>query len=425
MRRIALGLACVVVAGGYVVGCGGSGGTSNGTGGHGGSGTGATAGTTGSGGNAGSPGTGGSSGSGAGGNAGSGNGGSGNSGNGGSGNSGNGGSGGGIQDASVPDVVFSYDGPSDDGQQEACADLHVDAQPQPLDMYVVLDRSGSMANAGRWAPVVNALTTFFESSGASGIGAALTLFANPTQAECSASSYSTPLVPMAPLPGSATGQALTLVNKMNQYPAGQNPIYTPTVSAETGAVTYATNYKNAHPGDAVIIVLATDGNPEDPNCSTTPTAAATQAAVAAGYNGTPSIRTYVIGIDPTGTLKTNLTSWAAAGGGQFFNVATSGGGSQFLQAMKSIQKSALGCTYNMPKTDAGIVDPSKLSVQFTPAGGSAQTLTNAGSQSGCGSSNGFYFDNNSNPTTINLCPSTCTTAGNGGSVSITVPCQGS
>ncbi len=436
MRRIALGLACIVAVGGYIAGCGSTGGTASGgsTGGFSSGGAAASGGAIGlGGGGASSGGSGASTSGGSGGSGASSSGGSGATGSGGADASAGGSGATGSQDAGVPDVVFSYDGPADDGgfnTDASCQDFTAKADPLPLDIYVVLDRSGSMANTNppRWPAVTGALKTFFESSSTKGIGAALTLFAHPTKPECNASSYATPMVAMAPLPGSATGQALTLVNTMNQYPAGNNPIYTPTLAAITGALTYTKSYKTAHPKDSVIVVLATDGIPGDPTCGSTQTASAVQTAIANGYNGSPSIRTFVIGIDPTSTMQTNLSNWAKAGGGQSFDVATSGGSSQFLQAMQSIQKSALGCKYSMPTTDAGIIDPSKVKVQYTPGGSSTpQDLTKVSGSGACGSGGGWYYDNNQNPSTITLCKASCDTvqADSGAKVAVYLGCLGS
>jgi hypothetical protein len=326
------------------------------------------------------------------------------------GTSGDGGSGAG--DAGIPDVSFSYDGPTDDGGVgDACAAVTVKAELVPLDLYVVLDRSGSMVNPAlgslRWPPVRDALNAFFQSASTKGIGIALTMFAHPSKAACSAGSYSTPLVAMAQLPGGASGHALTLQSTMNTY-APKLGVGTPTKSAMEGAVTFAKAHKNANPSHTVAIVLATDGLPGDSTCSgASETAAGVQAAAANGFNGTPSIRTFVIGIDPNAQMSTNLNSWATAGGGQAFDAATAGGPAQFLQAMKNIQGKLVGCTFSMPKTDAGIIEPSKVKVIYTPGSGAASQLPKVASKAAC-SGPGWFYDNNTNPKTIELCPASCT-----------------
>lgn len=371
-----------------------------------------------------------------------GNGGSSASGNGGSGNvgigglsggtgvgsTGNGGSGTGAGpgDGGLPDVEFTYDGPGE--QKEACAAITVQAQLVPLDLYVVLDRSGSMVNPAlgnlRWPPVRDALNAFFQSPTTAGIGIALTMFAHPTLTSCSPASYQNPLLAMATLPGNATGHALALQNTMNAN-APVLGIGTPTESAMKGAVTFATGHKNANPAHSVAIVLATDGIPGDASCSGEDSAG-TQAAITAGFNGNPSIRTFVIGIDPNAEMQTNLTAWGAAGGGQFFDVGTAGGPAQFLAAMKAIQGSLLGCTFVMPKTDAGIVDPTGVKVLYTPGSGAQQELPHVNDAASCAGP-GWYYDNNATPTTIELCPNSCTTvqADSAGKIDIELGCLGS
>lgn len=434
MRRIALGLACLVAAGGYVTGCGSTSGTAgNGNqGGSAGSGTGASGGSTASGGSGGSISAGGS---GAGGSSASG--GTGASSSGGSGNpdaSGSGGSGAsGYQDAAVPDVVFSYDGPADDGQQEACADLHVTAQPSPLDMYVMLDQSGSMGtdcNIGqntnsKWCHAINALSGFFHDPSAASDRVALQYFALPMPpATCAGAGYDTPAINL----GLLSSIANNLDSSLNAH--GPSTL-TPTEGALNGISKYTSTHQTS--GRVMVGILITDGYPEGNGCNTDIN---TLAKIPQALYNNYGIRTFIIGM--SGATYANLETWAVAGGAaahtnycasgtsscHYYDVGA-GNPQAFIDALKAIQKSALGCQYNMPTTDAGIVDPGKLSVQFTPSGGSAQTLSNAGSKSGCSGNDGFYYDNNQNPTTITLCPATCTKAGSGGDVNITVPCQGS
>ncbi len=345
------------------------------------------------------------------------------------GSSSGGSSGGGAGDAGIPDVSFSYDGPvDDDAGGDACAAVTVKAELVPLDLYVVLDRSGSMVNPAlgplRWPPVRDALNAFFQSANTAGIGIALTMFAHPTKSQCLPASYATPLVAMAPLPGSASGHALTLQSTMNTY-APVLGVGTPTQSALTGAVTFAKAHKNANPSHSVAIVLATDGLPGAAGC-TGETAAGVQAAAAAGFAGTPSIRTFVIGIDPDTTMSSNLNSWATAGGGQAFDVATAGGSAQFLAAMKNIQGKLIGCTFGMPKSDAGIIEPSKVKVLYTPGSGAPSALPKVNDKTAC-SGPGWFYDNNANPTTIELCPGSCTTiqADPNGKIDIELGCLGS
>jgi hypothetical protein len=69
----------------------------------------------------------------------------------------------------------------------------------------------------------------------------------------------------------------------------------------------------------------------------------------------------------------------------------------------------LGCELTYPKAEAA--DPTKLVVQYTPQGGTGKPLTQVTDNSKCGSvQDGWYYDDNANPTKIILCPTMCATA---------------
>ena len=85
-----------------------------------------------------------------------------------------------------------------------------------------------------------------------------------------------------------------------------------------------------------------------------------------------------------------------------------GNGAVFAEALKQIQASAVGCTYAMPTTDAGIINPDNVTVEYRANGvPPAQKLTRVTNQAAC-VANGWYYDNNAAPTEIRLCPAQCT-----------------
>ncbi|MCB9577947.1 MAG: VWA domain-containing protein [Polyangiaceae bacterium] len=409
MRRALLSVACLAIAGSFFYGCGSSG--SSGGGGGSSAGGGAAGANTGGSGNA----------SGSGGASGGNTGGAGNAaGAGGSGNSaGTGGGTGGIEDAGIPDVTFTYDGPvgSDGGvtQDSACAATTAQAEPVALDMYIMLDQSGSMApdcnigdtTASKWCYAINALNGFFNAPSSVGMGVALQYFPI-TGYSCSTNggTCATPAVPLSILPNNITA----FQNSLNAQPAsGSN---TPTEAGIRGLVDYTG--KNVQPGRVMIGVLITDGAPNGCNSG----AAYLGGLVQAHYNAT-GIRTFVIGM--TGATFSTLETIATAGGAQAHTNYCSGAGPchyynvgngdplAFIAALQAIQQSAIGCQYNVPKAEGGVVDPDKVNVQYTPGGGGApQPITKVSDQGQCGPSGGWYYDNNLSPTTINLCASTCT-----------------
>jgi hypothetical protein len=130
---------------------------------------------------------------------------------------------------------------------------------------------------------------------------------------CDVTTYATPVVPIAPLPGSTAGQAMTLATSLSGHtPDG----YTPTGPALKGAIQYAQQYAGSHAGHKLAVVLVTDGLPLgftdyfDPNtgiihygfprseCSPNdiPGIAALAAAAAKPPAGMPAIPTFVIGV---------------------------------------------------------------------------------------------------------------------------------
>jgi hypothetical protein len=86
----------------------------------------------------------------------------------------------------------------------------------------------------------------------------------------------------------------------------------------------------------------------------------------------------------------------------------------------------LGCEYQVPQSSGQPADPTKVVVQYTPGGKSAQKLTQVTDASKCGQvTDGWYYDDNANPTKITLCPSMCTTVGAdaGGKMEVLLGCK--
>jgi Mg-chelatase subunit ChlD len=221
------------------------------------------------------------------------------------------------------------------------------------------------------------------------------------EGSCDLSQYTTPAVPIGLLPGNAAA----LVTSINaQTPFG----YTPTGPALQGAVNYARTFAQANPTHSVAIVLATDGLPTE--C--TPTNINQIANIAAGAaSGSPSIKTFVIGVfaaTDTGA-QTNLNAIASGGGTAPAYLVDSGGNvaQGFIDALNQIRGKTLGCEFQMPKPEAGVVDPTEVQVKYTPSSGTVQVLPNVSGSGAC-SGDQWYYDNGANPTKITLCPALCT-----------------
>jgi hypothetical protein len=320
----------------------------------------------------------------------------------------------------------------------ACASETQQAQTAPLDLFIMLDQSGSMLELvqggdTRWEAVTTALNGYFAAPANAGVGVGLQYFpllpnlpppvfcatdadcglsdpclfglclggggSNGTDS-CNPADYAVPEVGIAPLsPAHA--------NSLSASIAAHAPtLDTPTGAALKGALSYAKSWGQAHPSHVVAVVLATDGEPTE--C--TPQDIFSIAGIAQkGLNGNPSVKTFVIGV---GSSLANLNAIAASGGsGSAFLVDTNQNVVQQLTAaLAAIQQQALGCEYAIPQPQMGNLDFTKVNVQYTPGGGMPVLLGNVANAAACDpQSGGWYYDNPANPTKIMLCPATCST----------------
>ncbi|HVW27410.1 MAG TPA: hypothetical protein VHC69_18730 [Polyangiaceae bacterium] len=337
-----------------------------------------------------------------------------------------------------------------------CAGSSVKPKKIPLDMYIVFDESQSMSdnvNGGsKWSVIVGALTSFVQNMGSAGLGVGLTYFPLPLPSgvpgtcgmdsdckvngtdygpcvadasthlllvcgktdSCVATNYKAE-VPIDTLPGVAQA----IVTSLGMHgPTG----FTPTYPALQAGYDYTKTWATNHPDHKTILVLATDGDPT--TCDATTNNVQTIAAnlVTPANSGPQPILTFVIGV---GSSLTSLNAIAQAGGtGQALIVDTGSAdpGGDFLAAMKKIGASPLlGCQYSIPAPSMGTTDFTKVNVQLTPDGGTPTVLKKVGNKAGCSPTDGgWYYDNNTTPTQIILCDSTCTAINSGTSVEVDV-----
>jgi len=170
-----------------------------------------------------------------------------------------------------------------------------------------------------------------------------------------------------------------------------------------GAIDHARTWATQHPDRKTVVVLQTDGEPND--CESTVDAVSEVAA--GGVNGTPSLPTYVIGV---GSELRNLDEIARAGGtDRAFIVDTSQNTTQqFVDAMNSIRgAAAIPCDFLIPPDST--IDFGKVNIAFTPPGGvAAVELMNAPTEAECDpASGGWFYDDPAQPTRIRLCRSSC------------------
>lgn len=91
-----------------------------------------------------------------------------------------------------------------------------------------------------------------------------------------------------------------------------------------------------------------------------------------------------------------------------------------------IEHTKINCTFDIPTPPSGTIVPTETNVDFiTAPGASPQAIFNVSNSSDCGINGGWYFDNNTNPTKITLCPATCNNVEDSteGSVRVKYGCQ--
>lgn len=338
----------------------------------------------------------------------------------------------------------------------ACATESKTANPVPLDLFIMLDQSGSMdeslqSGGTKWTAVTTALKGFWGDPANAGLGvglqyfpiaaggAACGVFCN-VDADCGAAACGPCLFGLCLGGGGGGGDSCAVadyamaaveiatlnnaqVNALNSSLNGHSPTTnTPTGPALQGAVNHAKAWAQAHPTHKVAVVLATDGEPTECDPQDIPSIAA---IAAAGVNGSPSVPTFVIGV---GSSLANLNAIAVGGGTGSAYIVDTGGNvvQQFEAALAAIQDSALGCEYTIPQPQMGQLDYNKVNVQYTPGGGGApQLIANVATAADCNpATGGWYYDNNAAPTKIILCDKTCTTvaADQSGKVDILLGC---
>lgn len=289
-----------------------------------------------------------------------------------------------------------------------CKDQGKRLEATPLDLLVVLDVSYSMDYDQKWVAVRSAMKSFISKPQFYGLGIGLQYF--PLRAQCSIDAYAQPAVPFATLPA-ATAQ-LTASLDLQQMSGG-----TPTVPVLEGTTRYARTWAQAHASRQTVIVLATDGVPDD-TCAAAPAGGLSNTlenvkTVASGAAAaSPPIRTFVIGV---GKDLVALNQIAAAGGtGQALLVDTKiNADLAFLEALNTIRNNALGCSFDVPYSQG--VDPTNAHVRFiADEPGRSFIAERVSERASCAANGGWYFEGVVPNNKVTLCPISCDAMNNAG-----------
>lgn len=334
------------------------------------------------------------------------------------------GSGGAQSDASAGSGGLLIDSGTDSGMNAdaACAAETAEAKPVPVNLYVMLDRSGSMAGS-KWTDATTGMIDFVEDPLSAGLKVALSYFPTDTD-DCNPLSYSNPKVPLGALTANAAPADAHEQLLVDSLSSTDTTGLTPMFPAFVGTLGYCTSVAKKYPNEKVLAVLVTDGSPT--GCDSKTNNINTISAMAASaYADKPSIVTFTIGLD--GSEEAELKQIAQAGGGQAFFLGGSQNVQQDLQKkLKEIAGAELACEYLLPVTgkNGDPVDPKKVNVDYYTGGGSGQALVNVPNEAAC-VLNGWYYDDPVNPTRIILCPATCASVQNdpGAKIQILLGCE--
>jgi hypothetical protein len=324
------------------------------------------------------------------------------------------------------------------GAGGACTTTHYDAQPAPLALHILVERSGGIAT--NWSSVVTGIKDFIQSQQDS-VGAGLQYFPiyNPATGSCQScadctcmiacgcpagacacnngvcgclscdiTTYSNAAVDIAPVPASASILNAS-IDSITPYGV------TPTRVALRGTLDYAQTWAKANPSYAVGAVMITRGSFGLTACAPNDLASVQQ--VAQMYStGTPAIQTHVIGIGTA--AQQELDSIAKAGGT----------GTAYLAnveiRLNTIRDHVRTCQYALPQV-GGTIDFGKVNVQHVPGNGNpTKDLVHVTAAANCDqTTGGWYYNDENAPSRILMCPATCAgMAADGGAPDILYGC---
>lgn len=306
------------------------------------------------------------------------------------------------------------------GDLDTCATSSAEVALTPLDMALGVDTSYSMDFENKWVDVRGALKVFVHNPNYANMGVSLQFF--PVRQQCSVPLYGVPDVAMQVLPDAAPA-FVAAVDAQRMFGG------TPLVQVMQGMLDYLRSWAAAHPGRKPVMVLATDGVPDD-TCAASdiepPNSLENAVALAkSAYAGEPSIPVFVIGV---GAELGALNGIAEAGGTGAAAVLSTGGNvtQKFLAALDDIRTSAISCEYAIPEPANDQIDFDAVNVTFQD-GAAPDTFFYVADAAGCSSSSekSWYYDDPARPEHVVLCPKTCerVSAASAAKVSIAFGCK--
>jgi hypothetical protein len=286
------------------------------------------------------------------------------------------------------------------GGDQGCATFEEAATLKPVNLYVMFDKSSSMAS--KWEATKTGLAAFVDDSASAGLRLGLRFFPRPPDAvaECDQNAYKEPAVDFGALPGHA--QAI----KDGMDAESPDGFGTPIYPALGGAILEGIDLAMDNPEYQSAVLLVTDGLPDGPDgtCSGVdpedPAAIADLAATGRDFG----VTTYVVGLP--GVNQAVMDEIAVGGGSdQAIIVGNGDVAEEFRIALAKVRGQAIPCVYELPEqVKSGEVSLGFVNIEVTPGDGS-EPFTVPYDQSCNGG--GWRYDVEDAPTAIELCPETC------------------
>jgi hypothetical protein len=313
-------------------------------------------------------------------------------------------------DEDLPDGTGVAPDTVDDAAPETTVDIlsctpETVVVPTPvMSLLLLLDRSASMDESGKWGTLTNAVKAFLADPASDGHEVALNFFPDNDQGkECSVDQYDPPEAAFGMLPGSASG----LTAKLDlQQPTGQgNPMW----GALKGSLTYAGKHVDQNPEHRVGVLMAADGDPYgcpteggvDVNKIMEISGVANAAWTLAGT------RTYTMAIGDS--AQSVMNAIAAGGGTAPAYTVTGTNPSETLSVLNEVRDDlAAPCERLIPEPPEGkVFSPAAFGVQLQDGESAPVDLVPVAAKPECGEASGWYFDNPEAPLRLHLCPASC------------------
>ncbi|NUP04677.1 MAG: VWA domain-containing protein [Polyangiaceae bacterium] len=301
------------------------------------------------------------------------------------------------------------------GEDPGCASIDQQAVARPLNLYIMLDRSSSMAGS-KWDAAKAGLEAFLQDPASDGIDLGFRSFPEGAPG-CDQTVYQDPAVGWAELPG--VGQDV-ITALASLAPDGFS---TPMYQALGGALLECIERKSDAPDEEAAVLLVTDGAPQGPTgtCGGVDPedsqAIANLAAAALEYG----VTTFVIGLPGVDQSFANLVA-AEGGSEEAILVGTTNVESEFRDALAKVRGDLLPCEYFIPEeVRTGEVGLTFVNVALGFDGADPEITPQNPECDG----EGWHYDDPSEPTTIILCPKTCekVKSDTSASISIALGCQ--